>query len=296
MGSGQNITGHVAAGDKIALTRESGGKLKMWRSAAGSSTWTQIGSMTTDTTYFDGGQSWQVGFGAGDSAYRIDDFGGGKIVSSGGGSPKLKLTDLHGDVVAEVPNASGAVSTPLSPVDIFGAPTTPAGANLGYGYLGAKQRNTTESTGTIEMGARLYQPQIGRFLQTDPVFGGSLNAYDYANQNPGNESDLSGNLPQIIDMHPYDFCKTYGNYVGCLSGKLPPGRDRMAEAADRCLDRIGDDAITEGIAFGVDIGRALKRGGKKEAKKAAETAAKTFLHHLGSLLTAINCVRGVVNR
>jgi len=34
------------------------------------------------------------------------------------------------------------------------------------------------------MGARLYQPQIGRFLQVDPVFGGSCNSYDYVCQDP----------------------------------------------------------------------------------------------------------------
>jgi hypothetical protein len=43
------------------------------------------------------------------------------------------------------------------------------------------------------MGARVYVPQLGRFLQVDPVLGGSANPYDYANQDPVNSYDLDGN-------------------------------------------------------------------------------------------------------
>lgn len=42
------------------------------------------------------------------------------------------------------------------------------------------------------MGARLYDPQAGRFLQVDPVPGGSCNAYDYVCQDPLNEYDRGG--------------------------------------------------------------------------------------------------------
>ena len=42
------------------------------------------------------------------------------------------------------------------------------------------------------MGVRLYSPGLGRFLQTDPIPGGSSNAYDYAGQGPINRFDLDG--------------------------------------------------------------------------------------------------------
>ena len=42
------------------------------------------------------------------------------------------------------------------------------------------------------MGVRLYVPTLGRFLQTDPVPGGSANKYDYASQNPITNFDLNG--------------------------------------------------------------------------------------------------------
>ena len=42
------------------------------------------------------------------------------------------------------------------------------------------------------MGVRLYSPVLGRFLQSDPIPGGSSNPYDYAGQDPINTFDLDG--------------------------------------------------------------------------------------------------------
>ena len=44
------------------------------------------------------------------------------------------------------------------------------------------------------MGARSYVPQLGRFLQPDPIPGGSANAYTYTFGDPVNTSDPSGAL------------------------------------------------------------------------------------------------------
>ncbi len=42
------------------------------------------------------------------------------------------------------------------------------------------------------MGVRLYDPILGRFLQTDPIKGGSVNDYDYCDGDPINCNDLAG--------------------------------------------------------------------------------------------------------
>jgi hypothetical protein len=42
------------------------------------------------------------------------------------------------------------------------------------------------------MGARVHVPQLGGFLEVDPVLGGSANDYDYANADPINNFDLDG--------------------------------------------------------------------------------------------------------
>ncbi len=52
--------------------------------------------------------------------------------------------------------------------------------------------DTDGANTVVLMGARLYNPMTGRFLQVDPLPGGSANAYDYVSQDPINESDVSG--------------------------------------------------------------------------------------------------------
>jgi hypothetical protein len=42
------------------------------------------------------------------------------------------------------------------------------------------------------MGIRTYIPQLGRYLQTDPIPGGSANAYAYVYADPVNTTDLTG--------------------------------------------------------------------------------------------------------
>jgi RHS repeat-associated protein len=116
------------------------------------------------------------------------------IVSSAGGSVSttLNLMDLHGGTAATAtPSATGLTNSYT--YDEFGNPTDPNA--LRYGWLGGKDRAQAGVGNLTLMGQRLYDPASGRFLQTDPVPGGSANRYDYASQNPVNETDLSGKLP-----------------------------------------------------------------------------------------------------
>jgi RHS repeat-associated protein len=109
------------------------------------------------------------------------------------GTVTLQLANLHGDIVATVADATSATS-PASYADNteFGLPYFPSSAYPTYGWLGGKQRSRNTLSGLTLMGVRLYDPDLGRFLQTDPVPGGSANPYDYANQDPYNNFDLDG--------------------------------------------------------------------------------------------------------
>lgn len=126
---------------------------------------------------------------------------------TGQGEATLTLANPHGDVVTTVTiPADTTETTPAVTIDgwadytEYGLPaagTTPTSqaaiaGQIGYGWLGAKQRaTTTEAAGLTLMGVRLYNNTRGLFTSTDPVPGGNTTAYTYP-QDPTNGYDLNG--------------------------------------------------------------------------------------------------------
>jgi RHS repeat-associated protein len=98
-----------------------------------------------------------------------------------------QISDLHGDISATLPANSGD-AIQVSRPDEYGAGTEDGPR---YGWLGAKQRAADTPAGIILMGVRLYNPNTGRFLSPDPVYGGSPNTYSYPTD-PVNAYDLNG--------------------------------------------------------------------------------------------------------
>ncbi|MFI5532970.1 DNRLRE domain-containing protein [Kitasatospora sp. NPDC051853] len=106
------------------------------------------------------------------------------------GDVRLQLTNLQGSVVV---TTDTALTTPVVlDFDEFGIPQD-GQAKVRYGWLGGKQRSAEALDGDILMGARLYSPALGRFLQVDPQPGGNASPYDYCSGDPVNCTDLDGN-------------------------------------------------------------------------------------------------------
>jgi RHS repeat-associated protein len=122
---------------------------------------------------------------------------GGLLAIDTGGTPTYPITNAHGDVVGTT-DANGAY-TANPTTDEFGVGTTPANR---LGWRGGKERfSTGGNLGLVRLGVRLYDPNLGRFLEQDPVAGGSANDYDFGYQDPINNFDDNGRYSY---NHSYD--------------------------------------------------------------------------------------------
>ncbi|MGH2853808.1 MAG: RHS repeat-associated core domain-containing protein, partial [Solirubrobacteraceae bacterium] len=112
-------------------------------------------------------------------------------IQNNGETSVLQLTNLHGDLIATA-YLSETTTELASKADTseYGVPTVSAPPK--YSWLGANETPTELPSGIIAMGARSYIPQLGRFLQPDPIPGGSANAYNYTFGDPINTSDPTG--------------------------------------------------------------------------------------------------------
>jgi len=179
-GSSHGTYGELGSTAFVSIPRAAGGNREVFHydEASDAPAWTQRGTSWTRNIVGIGGEL--------------------AAIQESGSEVTLELTNLHGDVSATAalsPTVTAMKGT--SAYDEFGNRT--AGTTTRFGWLGGAQRRTELASGVVQMGARSYVPQLGRFLSADPVPGGSANAYDYGNADPVNESDPAGTKPYDTD-------------------------------------------------------------------------------------------------
>jgi len=171
------------------------------------------------------------------------------IYDSSTGTTNYQITNLHGDLIATMQNGSPGL-TSSSITDEYGNPVGAAEAGRRYGWLGRKQRAADTPSGLALMGVRLYNPSTGRFLQVDPVYGGSANDYDHCNGDGVNCTDLDGRRPDNDDC-------------GCNRWKAP--WQQLGRAIGRGVRGITNTTIRGSawaLARGIRAGRSMWRGTK----------------------------------
>ncbi|WP_405795683.1 polymorphic toxin-type HINT domain-containing protein [Streptomyces sp. NBC_01506] len=111
-----------------------------------------------------------------------------------GGKLTLLFSDHHGTGTTQV-TSDAAQQVTRRKSTIFGAPrgTQPADWAGDKGFVGGTKDT---DTGLVHLGAREYDPTIGRFISVDPLMDltdpESLNGYTYAGSNPVTSSDPTG--------------------------------------------------------------------------------------------------------
>jgi RHS repeat-associated protein len=159
----------------------------------------RIGSRTdaaaSAAIYYDGSSNAVAGYGPTGAVSRIiRDPLGVILVAATPNQPKLHAhTSIHGDIAEWANETNGAV-TSSTVYDPFGQPSTTGPAAVALGF---QSMFTDPSSGLVDMGARQYQPSLGRFTTPDSYAGDltrtlTLNRYAYGNADPVSVFDPDG--------------------------------------------------------------------------------------------------------
>ncbi len=165
-------------------------------------------------------------------------------IQNNGETPVLQLANLQGDIIATAYLSETATEL-ASKADTseYGVPTVSAPAK--YSWLGAIELPTELPSGVVSMGSRSYVPQVGRFLQPDPLPGGSANAYAYTFGDPVNTNDPTGAYVEC------NYCTAHYDQLNREAVEQENARIAAAERAAReAAERAAAEAAAEAAMAG----------------------------------------------
>ncbi|WP_406456713.1 RHS repeat-associated core domain-containing protein [Streptomyces sp. NBC_01622] len=155
-------------------------------------------------------------------------------------------------------------------------------SNIDRGFLG---KTEDDSTGLSVLGARAYDPTLGRFLSTDPLTSPydpqGLNAYAYSGNNPTNFSDATGLDPG-------------GTRGTCLYDiSLPCPKKKKTTTTTTTTSSTSSDSSTPGTVDCASYGYMVKdacAGAVGKADGVVDTSANT--EGLSQIPDLVSCEDG----
>jgi RHS repeat-associated protein len=183
-----------------------------------------------------------------------DQLGSTTVVHGTDGTMEERRQDPFGNLVA-------AVGSTIDPKINAGPGPIAASLAVTRGFTGHEEE---AELGVVNMGGRIYDPRLGRFLQADPfvvapLFSQSHNRYSYALNNPLRFLDPSGFAP--CDGTTYEGCEADGIHI---TEKADPWLTFCWEHPDSSVCGGWDDAVSFdawAAAKGVDLGETSRGGG-----------------------------------
>jgi RHS repeat-associated protein len=229
---GYDVDGHTTARPGQTLAWDAQGRLASATTSAGTTTYRYDadGSRlierdpTGATLFLPNGMEVRYSVSSGTtSATRYYTHNGATVAMRTPAGVTWLASDPHGTVQSTLNPSTGAITSRRSDPfgNIRGTAPTPWDS---HGFLNAP---IDPGTGLTHLGAREYDPTLGRFISADPVTDtGSpqqLNGYAYADNNPTTSSDPSGLLPKgCLDTCGADE-PTYIDQSGAVRHRAPRG-------------------------------------------------------------------------
>ncbi|MFB6581548.1 RHS repeat domain-containing protein [Streptomyces sp. NPDC056402] len=168
-----------------------------------------------------------------------DTVSGTRYYSTPGGTTIVRTSDGKIAYIAADHHNTGTTTVDAATLQVQRRATKPFGEDRGAapaawpgerGFVGGTQ---DKSTGLTHLGAREYDPLIGRFISVDPLMvvddPRQHNGYQYGNNSPLTESDPTGKaLPECQSAmykctngsNPYDYGYSYEKEVAIAGGTL----------------------------------------------------------------------------
>ena len=134
-------------------------------------------------------------------------------------SERFPLYDSIGSALGLV-DENGSVTDSYA-LDTFGTPSGPAEGSTPNPYrFGAAWGYITDPSGLLQLGARYYWPEVGRFVSQDPVRD-DVNWYAYVDNQPTTETDPEGLYsPECWNTYERRSKAAFQQFGQCIKSKL----------------------------------------------------------------------------